>query len=152
MDTLVLVSRTHEYRAELESDRSLPDSCLDHIRCHGILEDSLHELIGEHGCCIKKLFPLCLCLFHELLRNLLDPLLESIGTCIEIDCLHLNEIDDTLEPVLESDRDLHENSIETKLLDKLILDPVRIGTGSIALVHECDAGYVIPLHLAVNCD
>ena len=152
LDTLVLVCGTHEYRAEFKSDRALPDRGPDKLWGDGILEHGLHKLIGAHGDSIKHLLPLGLCLSKELLRDLSLPDLSLIRTGIEIESLHVDKVDNSLEPVLKPDRDLHENRIEAELLDKLVLYPIWIGTRSIALVDECDAGDMVSLHLAVNRD
>jgi hypothetical protein len=64
--------------------------------------------------------------------------------------LHGDKVDDALELVLESDRQLDQHRIVTELFTQLILDTQRVGAGSITLVHKCDARHPVTPHLTVD--
>ena len=69
---------------------------------------------------------------------------------LEDEGLHLDEVDDAAVVVLKPDRNLNHHGIVVQLLAQLIADVEGIGTGTIALVHECDAGHIVAAHLAVD--
>ena len=152
LDALVLVCRAHEDGAESERDGLLPDDLLDQLDGDILHEHGLHQLLAVHGDCVQHLLPLGLGLVHELGGDLGHAQALVVGTGVEVVRLHLDQVDDALELVLESDGDLHEHGVEAELLDQLVLDPVGVGAASVALVDERDAGDMIPLHLAVDGD
>ena len=109
-------------------------------------------MLAVHGDRVEHLLPLALGLCHEGLGDLGHAQALVVLAGIEVVGLHLDQVDDTLKLVLESDGDLHEDGVQAELLDKLVLDAVGVGTAAVALVDESDAGNMIPLHLAVDGD
>ena len=71
---------------------------------------------------------------------------------VEVDGLHLEEVDHALELVLEADGDGEEYGVEAELLGELGLDLEGVGPGAVALVDEGEAGNVVALELAVDRD
>ena len=71
---------------------------------------------------------------------------------VEVDGLHVEEVDDALELVLEADGDGEEHGVEAELLGQLGLDLEGVGARAVALVDEGEAGHVVALELAVDGD
>ena len=109
------------------------------------------KLVREHGCSIKHKLTLLLCLVLKVCRNIF---LNNIKTVVspEVDSLHLHQVNNTLKLVLKSYWNLHEHRVEAQLVMELLLNLVWVCTGSVALVHECQAWNLVPLELTVYCD
>lgn len=66
--------------------------------------------------------------------------------------LHVDEVHEAAEVVLEADRHLHRRAVVAQLVADLADDPPRCRAGAVALVDERDARYPVPPHLAVHRD
>jgi len=71
---------------------------------------------------------------------------------VEVERLHLDEIDDALEVRLGADGELHEDGVVLELLAKLLADADRVAAGAVALVDEGDARHLVAVHLPVDGD
>jgi len=75
----------------------------------------------------------------------------SVGA-IEVDRLHLDEVDDPVEVGFEPDGQLEQNGVEAELFAELVHDAQGVGPGSVALVDERQAGDPVAPHLSVDGD
>ena len=85
-------------------------------------------------------------------RNLFLSDAVAAWTCIEVEGLHVDQVNYTLKLIFKTDWDFHHDSVKAKLLNKLVLYLIWVCTCSVALVYESDTWNVVSLHLAVNCD
>ncbi|MPM14589.1 hypothetical protein SDC9_60953 [bioreactor metagenome] len=152
LDTLVLVCRTHQDGDQLKTDGSLTNRLAQQLLSHIVLEHGFHQLIGAHGNTVKQLFALGLCFCKQLSGNLSLTNLVHVWTCIKVESLHADQVNDTLKAFFKPDGNLHQHCIQAELIHKLLLDAIRICTGSVALVDKSDAGNMVALHLPVNRD
>ena len=109
------------------------------------------QLVGEHGCSVQHKLPLLLCLVLKLCRDILFNHIKTV-VAAEVDSLHLNQVYYTLKLVLKADRNLHEHRVKSQLVVELFLYLVWVCTGSVALVHKCQAWNLITLKLPVYSD
>ena len=71
---------------------------------------------------------------------------------VEIDGLHLDQIDDPLEFLAGTNRQLQQDRIVAQFLAHLPNDAERVGSGAVHFVDERQTGNVVAIHLAVDGD
>lgn len=69
---------------------------------------------------------------------------------LEVNGLHLDEINDTLEAIFDTNINLNWSCIEPKSLSETLDTKPRISAHAIKLVNEDQAGNIISLHLLVD--
>ena len=149
LDSLVLIGRAHEHGHDLLGDAALAEASDDLFVRRVALEHRLHELVVVHGGRLQQLLAVFLGLGDEMGRNLgITEVLAIVA--VEIDGLHVEEVDDALELVLEPDGNREEDRVEAELFGELRLHLERVGSGTVAFVDEGEPGYVIALELAVH--
>ena len=75
---------------------------------------------------------------------------ELAVVAVEVEGLHLDEVDDPLEAVLEPDLHLGDDDVVAQLLLELVGHPLAAGPGPVELVDEGQAGHVVAPHLPVD--
>jgi len=152
LDTLVLEGRTHEDWDELGLDDLATNSSLD-LLDGGLLisEEELGDLLIDVSEVLNHDLALLLSELDEVLGNVLDTDLFTVGT-IEVVCLAVDDIDDTLEAVLSTDRDLHGSGVEVEHTTHVVDRLPGVSTHTIELVDESKTRDVITLHLTIDSD
>jgi len=149
LDALVLVGRAHQHRGQLQADGALADSAADEVLGDALLEDGLGQLVAEHRDRVEHLLAGGLGLLEHVLGDgAVDDELAAVA--LEAPGLHLDEVDDARELVLQADGKLEQHRVVAELLAELLLDAQRVGADAIALVDEGDARDVVAAHLAVD--
>ena len=151
LDALVLVGGAHEDGDELLGDAALSDGGHEHFIGEFAVEVGFGQFVGEHGGGFDELLAVTLGVGHEVGGDVGVAEVLAGGT-VEVHGLHLHEVDDAFQLVLEPDGDGDEGWIESEFLLQLRLDLEGVGAGAVALVDEGEARYVVALELAVDGD
>jgi len=151
LHAFVLVGGAHEDGDELLGDAALADGGHDLLDRGVALEGGFHEDIVEHRRGLDELLAVPLGVGLEVGGDLGVTEVHA-AVAVEVDGLHLEEVDDALELVLETDGEGHEDRVEAELLGELGLDLEGVGARAVALVDEGDAGNMVALELAVDGD
>jgi len=152
LDGLVLVGRAHEHRRQLAADRPGAQGRDQQLpRDLPLLEGRLHELVGEHGRRLDHLRPLRRRFIAQLGGDFSGTHHLAVFS-VEVQGLHVDEIDDALEVHLQADRDLQGHGVVAELRPELGDHAGRVGPAAVALVDEGDAGNLVALHLLVHGD
>ena len=69
---------------------------------------------------------------------------------IKINRLHADQVDNTLEILGKSNRQLHQDRIRAKLLANLLADTLRVCPGPVQLVDEYQTGNMVAVDLSVD--
>ena len=148
----VLVGRSDENGGQFPRQRSPADG-FDNQRIGNrfLLQDRLHQFIGEHGGGLDHLFPFLPGLGQQFRRDLFNPDTFAVVP-LEIDRLHGQQIDHPLEIRFQADRDLQGDGVVAQFGAELADHPRGIGAASVAFVDEGDAGNLVALHLQIDGD
>src|SRR6476661_1381776 len=150
----VLEGGATEHRVELGVDRELADAALDLLRGQLLAaEVLLHELVVGLGDALDECHAVLLGLGLQVRRDLGDLVLGThghvaLGVAGPHEGTHVDEVDDTEEVVLGTDRELHDERLRAEaVLDRLHRE-VEVGAELVHLVDEADARHVVLVGLA----
>ena len=150
LNPLVLVGRSHQNGGQFPRQRAAAEGFDNQgIGNRLLLQDGLHQFIGKHRGGLDHLFPSLTGLGQQFRRDLLSPDTLAVVS-IEVDRLHGQQIDHTLEIRFQTDRDLQGNGIVAQFGAELADHPLGIGAAPVALVDEGDAGDLVALHLEID--
>ena len=153
LDTLVAESGTHHHGGKLEADGGASDSSLDLGDGRLLLvQEHLGHFIIDIGKLLDEDLPLLKCYVLELGGNLVGHPHLGASRSFEVDGLHFDNVDDTLEVALGAHGDLNSSGGNLELGVDLLNGLPGIRTHAIHLVDKTDAGDVVPLHLTVDGD
>src|SRR5699024_5394883 len=149
LDALVLVGGTTEDRACLAVDGQLTDLLLDLVDGDLLTgEVALHELFVGLGDSLGQLLAVLVSLLLQVGRDLLDGRLGACGNdAWPHQGLHLQQVDDALELVLSTDRQLHDQRLRAEAVDDGLHGVVEVRTQLVHLVDEADARDVVLISL-----
>ena len=99
---------------------------------------------------LEKLASVLLCLFLHILRDILD--LNICTDIVGIDIsLHLDKVDDALEIVFSTDRQLDRHCIALQSFVKHIQNVIEVSSHNVHLVHIYHSWYLIVISLTPYC-
>ena len=150
LHTLVLEGGTAGHGDELVGDAGATDGGLEGGSIDGLLhEEELSELIVHVGHSPLELLKSSLADLLELALKLLHLVggAQTIGVAVE-DSLLVHNVDLTAELILRTDGDKNRSSVGTELGADVVENVVEVGTRTVHLVDEADAGYLILVGLA----
>ena len=153
LHAFVLVGRTHEDQVELGCDDALAQSSLDLLDGDVLLhEDGLHELLVEVCSGVEKLLMHLFCLGLELLGDGVEPLGvgHALVICLEVPCLHGDQVDDAPELILGTHGQLGCDSVSAQTVLHGLDGMLEVRADAVILVDEGDGGDVVALSLAPN--
>ena len=108
----------------------------------------LEQLVVRLGDRLDHLLAVVLGVRAELGRDLFDVVLRAEGLVLEDEGLHLHEVDDALELVFGSDRELQGNGVLAELGADLVDHGLEVRADAVHLVDEGDAGNAVLVGLA----
>ena len=149
LDALVLERRAAERGRNGAREAALAEALLN-LLVRELLarEELLHERIVLLGRRLEHLLAPLLRLLDVLLGDVLleDRLAEALH--VEVERLHLDEVDDTLERLRRADRDNDRNRVRAELVLHLLHDAVEVRADAVHLVDERDLRHLVLLGLA----
>ena len=149
LHALVLVGRAHHDGGDLQRDRAATNGGLDELRRDLLLEDGLGELVVVERERVEHVgVPLVSVRLH-VVGNVLGDHVVAVGAR-DVNRLHVDEVDEALELVLEADRQLQEHGVQVQLLFELILRLEGVRARAVELVDEDDARDAVAAHLTVD--
>ena len=146
----VLQRGATEDRIAFKRDGSLANRGLDLVDGDevGSLEERLHERVVEFGGLLQEIgspkFRVVTKFFGNLF--LVDFRTEFVG--VEVERLHLEQVDDSREVVAAADRNLHRDRIGSEPFLDGLEAVIEVGTELVHLVDEAQAGNVVPVGLS----
>src|SRR5581483_833404 len=108
----------------------------------------LHELFVRLGRGFDHDFVGFLGLLQELRRDVFFLKAVSLGLFVPVNRLHFHEIDDALERLFRTDRQLNGHGVRAQALFQLGDDVLEVRAGAVHLVDERDARHLILVRLA----
>ena len=151
LDALVLVGGAHEDEVELAVDDALAESRLEGVDVDlGLLEDGLHDLVGEVGGGVEQLLALLLGEIHELVGDGVHGLGvdHALGVLLEVPRGHGDQVDETPEVGLGAHRDLGRHGVGVQAVLHGLDGVEEVGAHAVVLVDEGDAGHAVGRGLA----
>src|SRR3712207_4963533 len=147
LDALVLMGRTTEYGDTLRINGSLAKSGLQLIDGRLLaLEVHHHQVLIEVAALLNELGVIRLCLLLEVIADIDDFDILSNSVLVEV-LLQLKEVDDALEVIFLTDRELYTYGVLAELRTDLLDGVEEICTQDIHLVDEGHTGYMIGISL-----
>ena len=143
LDALVLVGGAHEDEVELAVDDALAQCGLEDVDVNlGILEDCLHDLVGEVGGGVEQLLALLLGEVHELVGDGVHGLRidHALGVLLEVPGGHGDQVHETPEVGLGAHRNLGRHGVGVQAVLHGLDGVEEVGTHAVVLVDEGDAG------------
>ena len=104
---------------------------------------SVHQLFTGLGSRLDHLFTQLLGFLLQLCRNLSLFIGGTHVGFVPVDRLHADQIDNTGKFIFGTDIELNRNRIGTQAALELLYYAQEIGTGTIHLIDECDAGHLV---------
>ncbi len=86
------------------------------------------------------------CIVFHIIRDIYDGDVLAFFIVVDV-CLHLKQIDDTLETVLAPDRQLETDRILAQSCPDLVYRIIEIRTQDVHLVDKCHTGYIVGVSL-----
>ena len=150
LNALIAIGSTAGDRAELARYRTLADDCLDLIfRDLFAAEVLLHEVIVELGKSLEEDLTVFLSLILHVIRDR-DFIFDFAEVVFIDDGFHLDEVDDALEVVLSTDRQLDGNCVRIEALLHHLDDIVEVRAGDVHLVDIGHTRNIVILSLTPN--
>ena len=151
LNALILERTAAESGSNRTGEAALADSLLNLVDREILTgEELLHESVVLLGGGLDHL----LAPFGGLLGVLFGDVLLDNGLTealhIEVESLHLDEVDNTLERLGRADRDNHRNGVGLELSAHLLHNAVEVGADAVHLVDERDLRHFILLGLTPN--
>ena len=152
LHTFVLERRTADNREYLHSEGTLADSYANLVlgNRRRIVKIFLHQRVVELRYCLQHLVAPLLSLSLQVSRNLLFYVLSTHRLVVPQDSFHLHEVNDTLEGLLSTDRNLDRTRSRTQHLFDLTNYVEEVGTTTVHLVHVAQTRYVVFIGLTPN--
>ena len=150
---LVSVRSTAGNGNEPVLDGALSDGSLDLLGGEVLtlgLEVSLHQLVVELCNLLEKVLSVLLSLIQHIGRDLFYTHILAHIIVINV-CIHLNEVDDSLEISLSADRELNRNSVALESVVHHLNNIVEVCAHDIHLVDISHSGYMVFICLTPYC-
>ncbi len=155
LHTAVLERGAAQHGVDLRGDGELADCRLDlGYREVGVtLQETLEQRVVGLGDGLDESRTVLVGLLDQVCRDLLDVVLGAhldvtLGVASPGQRTHLDQVDDTLEAVLEPDRQLDDQRLRAEALDDGVDRVVEVGAQLVHLVDEADARHVVLVGLA----
>ena len=155
LDATVLEGRTTENRVDLAVDSELADGLLDfgHREVGVTLHEAPEERVVSLSDDLEQRGAVLVGLVDQVGRDLFDGVLGAhldvtLGVSAPRESAHLNQVNDALEAVLETNRKLDDQWLGTEALDDGVDGEVEVGAELVHLVDEADARNVVLVGLA----
>ena len=150
LNALVLVGRTAGNGNHSVCNGSLADTHLDLFYCKSLASEIFfHDIVVLLGNSLQELFMVFGSLVGHILGNFLHADILSKVIVVNV-CFHFNQVNDTLEAVLASDRELNGNSVTFKSVEHHVHNMVEIGAHNVHLIYIGHTGNHIVVSLSPN--
>ncbi len=116
LHTLVLIRRTEEHRAALHIDSTFTDSSDDLVLSNGrrIIHVLLHEVVAVVSSLLKEFVTPLVGIVYEISGDIINLILSTHGLIVPQDSLHLDKVNNALEVLLCTDRNLDNDRVSTQ--------------------------------------
>ena len=152
LHTLILKRRTARHGNDIQCERTLTDSGNDFFFRErvGIFEELFHQRLVLLGGKFDHLLAPFVALVNELSGDIFHIVFSPHRLVVPEDCLHLDEIDDSLEVFFCTDGNRDHTGCSTEDVLHLANHFEEVGAGTVHLVYVTDTGNVVFICLTPN--